>query len=185
MQFDSAIVHRMFPGSLKKEIMNGVKQIFISYRVSDAKYVPLYAGSTRVCSSSTSYRYTTLSMRHSSPSWSGRPSPTLCSPTSPPFQSSARTFTRTTASIANSKPMRTLTLLSRPSFCLSNSRNRRPSSSKTPMGTSTTATASTFRQKARFRSTTRRRTRSRASIFRSSSRRRPARQWAKADKSTR
>lgn len=31
----------MFPGSLKKEIMNGVKQIFISYRVSDAKYVTL------------------------------------------------------------------------------------------------------------------------------------------------
>lgn len=33
----AAIVHRMFPANIKREIMNGVKQIFISYKVADAK----------------------------------------------------------------------------------------------------------------------------------------------------
>lgn len=32
-----AIVHRMFPTNIKKEIIAGIKKIFISFKIADAK----------------------------------------------------------------------------------------------------------------------------------------------------
>ena len=38
----------MFPAAIRKEISVGMKQIFIAYKVADAKYTPTHIGSTPV-----------------------------------------------------------------------------------------------------------------------------------------
>jgi hypothetical protein len=46
----------MFPLNIKREIMNGLKQIFISYKVTDAKYFSINLGSMPVSLSSTFFQ---------------------------------------------------------------------------------------------------------------------------------
>ena len=46
---NAAIIHRMFPAAIRREISLGLKQIFIAYKVADAKYPPLHSESSRAC----------------------------------------------------------------------------------------------------------------------------------------
>jgi hypothetical protein len=61
-----AIVHRMFPNNIKKEIIAGIKKIFISFKIADAKYIESYAEFTLQSLSSIYCPFTIQSKRENS-----------------------------------------------------------------------------------------------------------------------